>query len=94
MIYNDQQSASSYVFTSVSATIKASPGILYLINASGESGLTAGPGTLLVLDSTSTIAVIPVAAGGFVTAPFGPGVSFGTLIGSIIGSVDATFVIR
>lgn len=84
----------SYVFTNVTATIKGSSGILYQINAAGESGLVAGPGTLLVLDSTATVTVIPVAAGGYVPAPFRPGVTFGTLIASIIGSVDATFVIK
>jgi hypothetical protein len=86
--------AAGYVFTSVSATIKGSPGILYQINVAGESGLVSGPGTLLVLDSTATLAVVPVAAGGFEPVPFGPGVNFGTLIGSIIGSIDATFVVR
>ena len=83
-----------YAFTSVSATIKGSPGVLYNIAAAGESGLVAGAGTLLVLDSTSTIVVVPVAAGGVQSVPFYPGVGFGTLIGSIIGNVDATFVYR
>ena len=86
--------AASYVFTSVSATIKGSPGILYQINAAGESGLVAGAGTLLVLDGSATLAVVPVASGGFESVSFYPGVGFGTLIGSIIGSTDATFVVR
>jgi hypothetical protein len=89
-----QSQSGSYVFTSVSATIKGSPGVLYQVNVSGESGLVSGPGTLLILDGTATVGVVPVAAGGFVSAPFTPGVGFGTLIGSVIGSVDATFVIR
>ena len=89
-----QSQPASYAFTDVSATIKGSAGVLYQINASGESGLVAGPGTLLAMDGAATLAVLPVAAGGFVSAPFGPGVGFGTLIASIIGDVDATFVFR
>ncbi|MBF6555574.1 MAG: hypothetical protein IVW52_05280 [Acidimicrobiales bacterium] len=89
-----QSQPASYLFTSVSATVKGSPGVLYQVNAAGESGLVAGPGTLLVLDGVATVLVVPVAAGGFQSAPFGPGVGFGTLIGSIVGSVDATFVFR
>ena len=87
-----QSLASSYAFTNVSAVVKGSPGVLYQVNAAGESGLVAGAGTLLVLDSAATVLVVPVAAGGFVSAPFGPGVNFGSLIASILGSVDATFV--
>ena len=86
-----QNQSASYGFTNVSSVIKSSPGILYGINVSGES-LTAG--TLLVMDSTATLVVIPVAAGGFESAPFAPGVGFGTLIASVIGAADATFIYR
>jgi hypothetical protein len=82
-----------YVFTSVSGTVKGGPGVLYSVFASGESGLVAGAGTLLVLDGTATVAVVPVGAGGAVPVPFAPGVAFGTLIASVLGSVDATFVV-
>jgi hypothetical protein len=85
----------NYVFTNVSAVIKGTPGTLWQINAAGESGLVAGAGTLLVLDAAATVLVMPLAAGGFQSAPFGPnGVNFGSLIASVIGNVDATFVIH
>ncbi|MBF6555576.1 MAG: hypothetical protein IVW52_05290 [Acidimicrobiales bacterium] len=63
-------------------------------SAAGGTGLVAGPGTLLVMDGSGTVVVMPVAPGGFVTASFLPGAGFGTLIASIIGTVDATFVFR
>jgi hypothetical protein len=88
-----QQRPASYKFTTVSATVAGSAGVLYAVVAAGESGLVSGPGTLLVLDGTATVAVLPVAAGGLASPQFGPGVAFGTLIASVIGSVDATFVV-
>ena len=89
-----QSQAASYVFTNVSSVVKGTPGVLYMVNAAGETGLVAGAGTLLVLDVSATVTVVPVAAGGYVSAPFGPGVTFSSLIASIIGDVDATFVVR
>lgn len=88
------QAAAQYAFTNTSAVIKSSPGTLYQVLLAGASGTVAGAGTLLVLDGSATVAVLPVAAGGFQSAPFGPGVGFGTLIASLIGSGDATFVFR
>lgn len=88
-----QAQAASYRFLTASGTVKASAGVLYSVLVAGETGIAGGAaGTLLVLDSAGTIAVVPVASGGFNPAQFGPGINFGSLFGSIIGSLDATFV--
>lgn len=84
----------SYNFSGVTGVIKATPGILYGINASGPSGLVSEGGTVVVYDSTGTITVIPVPAGGYVTAPFGPGVNFNALTATILGGVDVTTIFK
>jgi len=89
--------AGSYSFTTVSATIKGGPGTLYAVAAAGNNAIASlSAGTLLVLDSTSTIMVAVVASGAFVSHQFGAvGVGFGTLIASIIGgAIDTSFVVR
>lgn len=88
-----QSQPALYAFRSASGTIKASAGVLYSVLVAGETGIVgASGGTLLVLDAAGTIAVVPVASGGFQPAPFGPGVSFSSLFASLMGSIDATFV--
>ena len=81
----------SYAYTQTGvATIKATAGTLYEAIITGEAGLVAAAGTAVLLNSIGTIAVLAVPAGDMRQASFSPGVSFGTLIASIIGTVDLT----
>ena len=83
-----QQSASfSFVQTGV-ATIKATAGTLYQAVMGGIG--TAG--TVILLNNLATIAVLPMTVNDTRQASFSPGVTFGTLIASIIGTVDLTVV--
>jgi hypothetical protein len=89
------QQAVSYSYQQTGlATIKATAGALYEAILTGEAGLTAAAGTVVLLNGTGTIAVLAVPSGDMRQARFGPGVSFGTLIASIIGTVDLTVVYR
>ena len=83
-----QQAASySFVQTGV-ATIKATAGTLYMAVMGGIG--TAG--TVILLNNLATIAVLPMTVNDTRQASFSPGVAFGTLIASIIGTVDLTVV--
>ena len=87
------QAQALYFYTQTGlATIKATAGTLYEAILTGEAGLTAAAGTAVLLNGTGTIAVLAVPSGDMRQARFGPGVSFGTLIASIIGTVDLTVV--
>lgn len=87
------QQAVSYSYQQTGlATIKATAGTLYDVILTGEAGLTAAAGTAVLLNGTGTIAVLAVPSGDMRQARFGPGVGFGTLIASIIGTVDLTVV--
>ena len=83
------QQAVSYAFVQTGiATIKATAGTLYQAVMSGAT--TAG--TVVLLNSTATIAVIVMVANDTRQAPFGPGVAFGTLIATVVGTVNLTVV--
>lgn len=89
------QAQASYFYAQTGlATIKATAGTLFSAVLTGEAGILAAAGTAVLLNATGTIAVLAVPAGQTVSAQFGPGVGFGTLIASIIGTVDLTVVYR
>lgn len=83
------QPGTSYYLTA-SGPVKSSAGVLYAANV---AGLGTQGGTLLLLNGAATIAIVPVPAGGFVSASFGPGVAFTVLGGSIVGPLGAGFVV-
>ena len=83
------QQAVSYAFVQTGiATIKATAGTLYQAVMAG----VATAGTVILLNSTATIAVIVMVANDTRQAPFGPGVAFGTLIATVVGTVNLTVV--
>ena len=83
-----QQSASfSFVQTGL-ATIKATAGTLYMAVMGGLG--TAG--TVILLNNLATIAVLPMTVNDTVQASFNPGVAFGTLIATVVGTVNLTVV--
>ena len=83
-----QQAASySFVQTGV-ATIKATAGTLYQAVMGGIG--TAG--TVILLNNLATIAVLPMTVNDTRQASFSPGVAFGTLIATVVGTVNLTVV--
>ena len=83
------QQAVSYAFVQTGiATIKATAGTLYQAVMAG----VATAGTVILLNSVATIAVIVMVANDTRQAPFGPGVAFGTLIATVVGTVNLTVV--
>ena len=83
-----QQSASfSFVQTGL-ATIKATAGTLHQAIMGGIG--TAG--TVILLNNLATIAVLPMTVNDTRQASFSPGVAFGTLIATVVGTVNLTVV--
>ena len=83
------QQAVSYAFVQTGiATIKATAGTLYQVVMAG----VATAGTVTLLNSTATIAVVVMVANDTRQASFGPGVAFGTLIATVVGTVNLTVV--
>ena len=83
------QQAASYSFVQTGlATIKATAGTLYMAVMGGLG--TAG--TVILLNNLATIAVLPMTVNDTVQASFSPGVAFGTLIATVVGTVNLTVV--
>ena len=83
------QQAVSYAFVQTGiATIKATAGTLYQAVMSG----VATAGTVTLLNSAATVVVIVMVANDTRQVSFGPGVAFGTLIATVVGTVNLTVV--
>ena len=83
------QQAASYAFVQTGlATIKATAGTLHQAIMGGIG--TAG--TVILLNNLATIALLPMTVNDTRQASFGPGVAFGTLIATVVGTVNLTVV--